>query len=362
MNAQESELDYCMGQAVPEPGRVIELAPGILWARMQLPFALNHVNVWLLRDEIDDDEGGPVRQGWTVVDCGIGNAETQASWESIFASALGGLPVLRVVVTHMHPDHIGSASWLCERWNARLWISATDFHVAQVARSASAGFGGPLSAAFMARHGLAADPSAVSEVGERINYYRNLVPGLPESYRRLLDGGSLAIGGTAWTTLAGYGHAPEHMALHAAARGVLISGDMVLPRISTNVSVIDIEPEANPLTLYLDSIEKMRAIPAETLVLPSHGLPFKGLHTRIGQLQQHHADRFAEVMQACAEAPQSAFDLVPVLFKRKLDLHQMTFAMGESLAHLHALWLRGKLKRHIGADGSVRFALAAAAA
>ena len=146
------------------------------------------------------------------------------------------------------------------------------------------------------------------------------------------------------------------MAFHCESARVLISGDMVLPRISTNVSVVDVEPEADPLTLYLDSIERMRAIDAGALVLPSHGLPFKGLHTRIDQLQAHHAERFAETLEACAEAPQSAFELVPVLFKRPLDLHQMTFAMGESLAHLHALWFRGKLERLTGADGVIRFA------
>jgi glyoxylase-like metal-dependent hydrolase (beta-lactamase superfamily II) len=131
---------------------------------------------------------------------------------------------------------------------------------------------------------------------------------------------------------------------------------MVLPRISTNVSVVDVEPEADPLRLYLESIERMRAIDPGVLVLPSHGLPFKGLHTRIDQLQAHHAERFAETLEACAEAPQSAFELVPVLFKRALDLHQMTFAMGESLAHLHALWFQGKLERSTGADGVIRFA------
>ena len=150
--------------------------------------------------------------------------------------------------------------------------------------------------------------------------------------------------------LVGYGHAPEHMSLYSAALGILISGDMVLPRISTNVSVVDVEPEGDPLTLYLDSVDRRRAFPP-ALVLPSHGLPFKGLHTRIDQLQAHHDERFAETLEACAEAPQSAVDLVPVLFKRKLDLHQMTFAMGESLAHLHALWFRGRLERVVGADG-----------
>ncbi|MGZ5155182.1 MAG: MBL fold metallo-hydrolase [Caldimonas sp.] len=358
MNALESQLDYPFGETLPERGSTIEVAPGVLWTRMGLPFALDHINLWLLRDEREDD--GVLRQGWTIIDTGIDDPATRAAWENVFATRLGGLPVLRVIVTHMHPDHIGSAHWLCERWNAPLWISATDFNVARAASSASAGFGGPLSAAFMAQHGLAADPEAVGKVGARSNYYRNLVPGLPLNYRRLLDGGRIAIGSGAarsdWTSHAGYGHAPEHMALHNPAQGVLISGDMVLPRISTNVSVIDIEPEADSLRLYLDSIERMRSIPADVLVLPSHGRPFRGLHTRIEQLRSHHDARFVDVLEAlAAKGAQSAFELVPVIFKRPLDLHQMTFAMGESIAHLHALWFAGKLRRRLGGDGIYRF-------
>jgi len=349
MNALESQLDYPLGETLPERGTTVEVAPGVLWARMGLPFALDHINVWLLADE---NENGP---GWSIVDCGIDDAATREAWERIFAGSLGGLPILRVIVTHMHPDHIGCANWLCERWNVRLWISATDFNVARLASSASAGFGGPLSAAFMARHGLAADPDAVGKVGARSNYYKSLVPAVPLSYRRLLDGDSVAIGrGTArdgWRLHAGYGHAPEHMALHSARHGVLLSGDMVLPRISTNVSVTDIEPESDPLTLYIDSIERMRSIPADSLVLPSHGRPFRGLHTRIDQLQSHHDARFVDVMEALAtKGPQSAFELVPVIFRRPLDLHQMTFAMGESIAHLHALWYRGRLERRLEGD------------
>jgi glyoxylase-like metal-dependent hydrolase (beta-lactamase superfamily II) len=351
MNALESQLDYPFAETLPERSSAIEVAPGMLWVRMGLPFALDHINLWLLRDE---DASGP---GWSIVDTGIDDAATRAAWERIFATSLGSLPVLRVIVTHMHPDHIGCAHWLCERWNVRLWISATDFNVARLASSASAGFGGPLSAAFMAQHGLAADPDAVGKVGARSSYYKSLVPAVPLSFRRLLGGGTIAIGrGDArdgWRCQAGYGHAPEHMALHNAARGVLISGDMVLPRISTNVSVTDVEPESDPLTLYLDSIERMRSIAADVLVLPSHGRPFRGLHTRIEQLQAHHAERFAEVLEACAKTPRTAFELVPVLFKRKLDLHQMTFAMGESIAHLHALWFGGRLER--SGEGIYRF-------
>jgi glyoxylase-like metal-dependent hydrolase (beta-lactamase superfamily II) len=234
-------------------------------------------------------------------------------------------------------------------------VSATDYNAARLASSATTGFGGGSAALFMASHGLT-DPESIAKIKARTNYYASMVPKVPASFRRLLDGDLLQIGGHDWRCHVGYGHAPEHMSLHCEGFGVLISGDMVLPRISTNVSVIDIEPEGNPLPLYLDSLERMRALPADTLVLPSHGRPFRGLHTRIDQLQAHHDDRFAEVIAACAEAPQSAADILPVMFKRKLDLHQTTFAMGEAIAHLNALWLAGKLRRVSGSDGVHRFA------
>jgi glyoxylase-like metal-dependent hydrolase (beta-lactamase superfamily II) len=353
MNDQEQQLAYPFGDALPAAGTTREVAPGVRWLRMRLPFALDHINLWLLRDALDG------REGWTIVDCGIADDATRSAWEQIFAAELGGLPVLRVIATHMHPDHMGLAHWLTERWSTaghdcRLWISATDYGAARLASSSTTSFGGEDTARFMASHGLV-DPDALAQIRARKNYYAGMVPQVPASYRRLLDRGTLEIGGRAWTCHVGHGHAPEHMSLHCAELGVLISGDMVLPRISTNVSVHDLEPEADPLTLFLDSLERLRPLPADALVLPSHGRPFVGLHTRIDQLAEHHRDRLADVMKACAEAPQTAFELLTVLFKRRLDLHQTTFAMGESVAHLHALWHAGRLTRRLGDDGAYRF-------
>jgi len=348
MNELERQLDYPLGETLPEAGRTLEVAPGVRWLRMQLPFALDHINLWLLRDEIDGTAG------WTVVDCGITNDATRAAWEQVFETGLQGLPVLRVVVTHMHPDHIGLAHWLTERWGCRLWISATDYNAARLASSSTTGFGGAAAAKFMASHGLT-DPEAVEKIKARSNYYASMVPQVPPAFRRLMDGQVLEVGGHGWRCIAGYGHAPEHISLYCADLGVLISGDMLLPKISTNVSVIDLEPEADPLPLYLSSIRRFESLPAETLVLPSHGRPFRGMYTRIAQLVTHHDERFADVMTACAQGPKSAADLLAVLFKRKLDLHQTTFAMGESIAHLHALWLGGKLQRTLDGDGVYRF-------
>ena len=347
-NPHESELHYPFGDTVPGAGQVIDIAPGVRWLRMGLPFALDHINLWLLADRIDGVDG------WTIVDCGVTNDATRAAWEQVFERERQGRPVLRVIATHMHPDHIGLAHWLTERWQCRLWVSATDYNGARVASQSTTGFGGDRAAAFFASHGLT-DPDSVAKVRARANYYAGMVPAVPPSYRRLMDGMVLDIGGRAWRCIAGYGHAPEHIALACGDPALLISGDMVLPRISTNVSVYDLEPESDPLALYLASLQRYEPLAEGTLVLPSHGKPFTGLHARLRQLRSHHDERLADVLAACAQRPQHAADLLPVLFRRQLDLHQTTFAMGEAVAHLHLLWYQGRLLRERGVDGVWRF-------
>ncbi len=354
----ELALHYPFGDELPPPGGSLAVAPGVRWIRMALPFALDHINLWLLRDRIEG------REGWTVVDCCIDRPEARAQWEQVVETQLEGLPILRVIVTHMHPDHIGLAHWLCERWSTpghacRLWVSATDYFAARVGASKIDGFGGEGALRFFASHGLNA-PEDIERMRGRTSHFSSLVPDVPRSFRRLIDGGMVEIGGHLWRCISGQGHSPDHMALYCETLGVLISGDMLLPRISTNVSVHENEPEFDALAAFLTSIDKFLPLPAATRVLPSHGKPFSGLHERVAQLHQHHEDRLAEVMAACRQGPQSALQIVPVLFKRALDSHQMMFALGESVAHLHALWHGGQLVRERGSDGVWRFRAAAA--
>ncbi|ADJ66151.1 Zn-dependent hydrolase (glyoxylase) protein [Herbaspirillum seropedicae SmR1] len=351
MNALESQLDYVFGDTLPEPGHVMEVAPGVRWLRMGLPFALNHINLWLLADEMDTPNGR--QRGWTVVDCGIATEDTRQAWERIFADELEGLPILRVLVTHCHPDHVGLAEWLCQRWQAPLWMSTGEYAFARVMSAALPGAEGTAATPHFQRHGLA-DPQTIATLQGRNTYYQDLVPAVPRSYHRMQDGHAVAIGGRDWEIITGFGHSPEHVSLYCRDLNVLISGDMVLPRISTNVSVFAIEPESNPVQQYLDSLKKYAQLPADALVLPSHGKPFRGLHTRIEQLNDHHRQRLAEVLEACA-TPQTGVDILPVMFKRALDTHQLSFALGEAVAHLHKLWYDGAVRRLVGEDGVYRF-------
>lgn len=352
MNPLESQLDYPFGDTLPAPGDALQVAPGVYWLRMGLPFALNHINLWLLEDETEGDDGRPVK-GWTVVDCGIADEATRAAWETVFASQLRGLPILRVIATHCHPDHVGLADWLCRRWQAPLWMSTGEYAFARMMAAGLAGVDGDSMFPHFQRNGVQGSALTAQLEGRR-NYYPALVPAVPASYIRLQDDQAVSVGGRDWRVITGFGHAPEHVALHCESLGVLISGDMVLPRISTNVSVFAIEPQANPVQLYLDSLGKYERLAATTLVLPSHGKPFRGLHVRINQLREHHAERLAEVLEACI-APCSAADIVPIMFPRPLDAHQLSFALGEALAHLHLLWFEHRLQRRQGADGVFRF-------
>ena len=327
---------------VPAPGDIKNVAPGIYWLRMPLPFQLNHINLWLIED----------KDGWTIVDSGINTEATRGLWDKIFADKLSGKPVTRVIATHLHPDHVGLAGWLCERWGADLWMTLGEYMSAIAARNDFIERE-DLRAAHLKRNGVPADRIALFH-RHKGGYAKGVVP-LPTAFQRLIHAHPLTIGGHRWDVIVGRGHAPEHASLWCPELNVLIAGDQVLPKISPNISVQAHEPDGDPLDRYLSSLDELRtAVPPETLVLPSHNLPFLGLHVRLDGLAAHHRARCADVTAAC-EAPKTAVELLPVLFRRPLDQHQMGFALGEALAHLHYLMYQGALQRASGVDGVNRF-------
>jgi glyoxylase-like metal-dependent hydrolase (beta-lactamase superfamily II) len=326
----------------PAPGTTRDVASGVKWLRMPLPFQLDHINLWLVEDG----------DGWAIVDTGVGLPDVRALWERIFAGELHGRRVTRVLVTYFHPDHMGNAAWLAERGDVEVWCTQAEFLIGQMAwRTGEAQDNEPRLRHYR-RNGCGEE--ALASLRRRGNHYPGLVPTMPSAFRALADGETVTLGDRPFRVIVGRGHSPEHAALWCEASGVLISGDQVLPKITTNVSVWPDQPRGNPLRLYLDSLERFRGIGADALVLPSHGFPFRGLPERLAELRTHHAARLAETLDAIAE-PRSAADIVPILFRRQLDTHQLTFALGEALAHLHLLEGDGRAVRLVGDDGVHRF-------
>jgi glyoxylase-like metal-dependent hydrolase (beta-lactamase superfamily II) len=324
----------------PPAGTVTTIADGVLWLRMPLPFALDHINLWLLRDGA----------GWVIVDCGFASDPTRAAWDAIFEQHS---PITRVIATHYHPDHVGLAGWLTRRWKVDLWMTEAEYLTAHAVWEGVAGYGGDALERLFQSHGL--DAEGVASIGRRGNAYRRSVTELPMAFRRITDGDVIRVGAHGWRVIVGYGHAPEHAALYCEDLGVLIAGDMLLPKISTNTSVWSTEPEGDPVGQFLKSISRFTELPGDTLVLPAHGLPFRGIDARVAALHEHHRDRLRELREACVNAPKTAADVLPVLFRRKLDSHQLYFAMGEAIAHLNRLLADGAVTRSVGADGIHRF-------
>jgi glyoxylase-like metal-dependent hydrolase (beta-lactamase superfamily II) len=262
-------------------------------------------------------------------------------------SALAGRHLSRQIVTHFHPDHLGLAGWLEAEYGAPLWMTQGEYLTASVIAAGLAPFDIPSMVALFRAHGLDAARCAALEA--RGNAYRRGVPVIPATFQPILDGDLITIGRHDWRVIIGHGHAPEHASLYCAELGVLIAGDMLLPRISTNVSAYAAAPELDTLKLYLDSIDRLTALPDDTLVLPSHGRPFRGIQARVAELHAHHDARCADLLAACAAGPRCAGDLLAVLFGRPIDdPHQTLFAMGEAIAHLNYLESQNRLQRRSG--------------
>jgi glyoxylase-like metal-dependent hydrolase (beta-lactamase superfamily II) len=324
-------LHYPCGDP-PPVGDTKEIAPGVLWVRMPLPFDLRWINLWLLEDG----------DGWTVVDTGVATDESRAHWRSIFASpALGGKPVTRVFCTHMHPDHVGLAGWITAEFGCALWMSRLEYVVGRML-VADTGREAPEDGVNFYR-AAGWDEAALATYRERFGAFGRMVQAVPDSFRRVTAGDSL---------LGGHGHSPEHLCLWSPELNLFISGDQILPRISSNVSVFPTEPDADPLTDWLESCARLqREIPADVLVLPAHNEPFVGAHARLQELIDGHELGLRRVEQRLAAGPRRAVDLFGALFPGVVTSKVLGFATGESLAHLNCLIARGRARRRLAPDG-----------
>jgi glyoxylase-like metal-dependent hydrolase (beta-lactamase superfamily II) len=340
MARDRSALRY-LSDTPPSPGETRQIAPGIVWLRLPLPFVLNHVNCWLL------DDGA----GWTIVDTGADKPDTRAIWEDVIANRLEGRPVTRVVCTHGHPDHVGLAGWLCAKLDVRLHMTLSEWLAPQVWRAQGLEPMREEEKRNFRRNGVSEKALAKILESREATPFRNHP--MPMSFMRLRDGGTIEMGGRAWTTLVNGGHADEHASFFATADQTLIAGDQILSKISPVVGVFTSQPWADPLGDYLASLKRLSSLPADTLVLPSHGLPFHGLHTRIAELEDHHAKRLAALEDIMA-APQTGVELATQLFSDAVAKGQLFMAMAETIAHANHLVALGRADR-IETDEAVRF-------
>ncbi len=327
---------------LPSPGVPEQIVPGVNWLRLPLPVSLGAINVWLLGD-------GP---GTTLVDCGIYDDQTVALWNTLLAGALQDAPLTRIIATHLHPDHVGMAGWLSRQTGSRLWMTRLEYLQCRMLTSDSGRPAPQETLAFYQRAGW--DAQTLELYRQRFGRFGRMISPLPDSYRRIRDGERLNIGGHCWEVVVGAGHSPEHACLYDADRKLLISGDQVLPRISSNVSVQPSEPDADPMHDWLESLSTLRRrVPDDVLVLPSHNKPFRGLHTRIGQLQ---ADALGalELLRKGLDEPKRVVDLFELLFStavRNDDPSRLTLATGETLACLNHLLIRGEVSVSLDEQG-----------
>lgn len=334
-------LTYPLGQ-IPAPGEAIEAAPGVLWLRMPLPMkALDHINVYAIRDG----------EGWSLVDTGMNTGLTREAWEAVLTGPLEGLSIKRVICTHMHPDHIGLAGWLCERFEAPLLMSRLEYVTARML-VADTGQPAPREGIEFLK-GCGWNEDQLEAYRQEFGRFGRAVSALPQSFTRLSQGDVLDIGGHEWTVVIGHGHSPEHVCLWRVSDGTFLAGDQILPRISSNVSVWPTEPLQDPLDDWMRSLERLEALlPAATLVLPAHGEPFLGVTERLQALKRGHLTALRRLERSLAQ-PKRAIDVFSSLFARPIGEAVLGMATGESVAHLNYLAGKGLARRETDGDGVV---------
>jgi glyoxylase-like metal-dependent hydrolase (beta-lactamase superfamily II) len=338
-------LTYPFGRTFPETGELIEIADGLGWARLPIPGSLKHINVWILADG----------DGIAIVDTGLDIPPCRESWEALLAGPLLGRRVTRILVTHFHPDHLGLAGWLAERFDAPLWMTRTEWLYGRMLTADVRDHPPREAFAYWRAAGWNAE-RIEAEVEKGWGRFAAMVSPVPVSYVRMSEGDRIRIGSRHWRVVVGNGHCPEHACLIDDSAGIMIAGDQVLPRITSNVSLSLSEPEGDPLGDWLGSIQKLCGLSGDLLVLPSHGDPFTGLHARLDTLAEGHQGRLDALAEHLGE-PRRAVDCFSVLFARKIEGSSYGLATGEAMAHLRHLEVTGRARKDIR-DGAFWFSRA----
>ena len=329
-------------QRPPAYGELTDVLPGLFWVRLPVPLTLNHVNCWLLDD-------GP---GWTLVDCGMNTDEIFEIWDKLWRGLLRSRPLQNLTLTHAHIDHAGFAGYLMKESKCAVRLPLAEWLSAWLMWHEREEGMGEQFVSFMKRNG-ASDEDAAAIVGaQRKQAYLGLRP--PREFTRIRDGDAVTMGRREWRVITAQGHSPEHASFYCDKDRILIAGDQILSHIVPSVIVPMAQPDANPMKDYLDSLARFESLPSDTLVLPSHGVPFRALHARLAQLREHHQARLDDVA-SIVTGKASAFAVAQDVFPRVLYANPRQ-AFGEALAHLNMLASMGRLTREVSAVGAITFA------
>lgn len=330
-------IEY-FGPAPPKPGGAVELYPGIVWARIQLPFRPGWVNVWLLED----------RGRWTIVDCGFDWEPAREGWKSLL-HALGDPVVSQILVTHAHFDHVGLSGWLRDRFGATSGMAPIEFEYVQFIRS-----DWDLGRFKQFFRAAGCTETMVEEFAGWKEWAQRAVEAVPIDYIPLHAGDEILIGGRTWRLLCSGGHSRGQLAFWCERDAILIGGDIVLPRIHASIGVSPSDSKTDPVADALAGWRALRYLPADTAVLPSHGVPFTGLHARLDQHEAQCRQRLECLLETCSARSVSASDAMTLVYGNVVP-SSPRIAVCEMQAYLNYLEIEGQISRSMFADGVARY-------